>query len=183
MAKTREIQDPWKYFSDWVYQIGRHHWENLGVVSTLLVHREKTKALRDRLKAEGMTDPKERAKHAVHRRAYVDRAVDIWEARSQEQARLLFGFREGYIFRDATSDASIQVLAVLDNDLEVAERVMPTERLGRAYRLTDVDFAEHLRWGASLERFEVPASSLRSELIRAEVSRDQRELHNEVGSR
>lgn len=176
MAKTREIRDPQEHFAGWAYQIGRYHWENLGVVGTLLVDRGKTKALRDRLKAEGMTDPKERAKHAVHRRAYVDRAGDTWETLSQEQARQLFGFREGYIFRDATHNAPVQVLAVLDRELEIAERVMPTERFGRTYRLPDMKFAEHLRWGGSLERFEVPASSLRSELMRLEVSRDQRAL-------
>lgn len=176
MANTREIQDPKDHFADWAYQIGRHHWESLGVVSTLLVHREKTKALRDRLQAEGMTDAKERAKHAMHRRAYVDRAGDIWETRSQEQARQLFGLREGYVFRDVAHNAPIQVLAVLDNELEIAERVMPTERFGRAFRLSDMDLAEHLRWGYSIDRFEIPASSLRSELLRVEVSRDQRVL-------
>ena len=176
MARTREIEDPNAHFSDWVYQIGRHHWENLGVVSTLLVHREKTKALRDRLKEEGMTDAKERAKHAVHRRAYVDRAGDLWEILSQAQARQIFGFREGYIFREVANNASMQVLSVLDNELEVADRVMPTESFGRAYRLPDMVFAEHLRWGRSLAEFEIPASSLRSELVRIEASRDQHAL-------
>lgn len=174
MARTSEVSDPVAHFETWAYRVDRHHWENLGLVFTLLVDRAKTAELRKRLKEQGMKDRKERAKHAIHRRAYVDRAWKVWGSNDPSIARTVFAFNPGYVFLRADGATALQVIASSDKDLEVCERIMPSEIFGRVFHLSALDLALHLRSGCSIDHYEIPASQVKSETMRLEISRDQR---------
>lgn len=177
MSKVCEIIDPAEYFSEWHYEIIPAHWNTLGVVSTFLIDPEKSKALRTRLKAEGMGH-EEAMKRSIQRHAYVDRVrgAHVRQKKKEENgekefisAKHGYSFNEGYIFYSKHENMGVQVLYVEEDMIEVCAMIAEPMRLIQPYRLPPSELAEWLRTGKVPGSREISKYQVRSELMRLEI--------------
>jgi hypothetical protein len=174
MPRSYEVKHPQEMFSNWHYDIIKAHWNTLGIVSTWLIDKARTDALREELVASGM--PKEEAtKRMIKRFAYVDRCErqKHLRLRQDEESKPegisstdCYSFAEGYVFLSKDGQDGIQILAVDDESVDVCSFAGDTGRFRAPYRLPKHELVDWLRTGRipvsrMISRYEVTSEIMR----------------------
>jgi hypothetical protein len=149
--KTQEV-DPEKYFSDWHYVIGRHHWGAFGIEKREFIDKKPTEAKRAEARAEGK-DAKTVARIKVMRQAWVNCGMA--------------DLHEFEVFWSKDNMHALQIVSIKDM-IEVHRVVQGEPRL--AYLLTEARLIAAVQTGTLPEEARIWQAHSESEVLRYAIA-------------
>lgn len=155
MATTTEIQNPEQHLASWHFHIIPEHWETIGIQRAQLIDKQRTKQLREKLMAEGMSK-KDAMRHKITRRAYTQRDQ--------------YQFDDGYLFWTKNNTEAVQLIKVSSDTIEAAHITGPDRKMRSAYRLRTKELIDWLRTGQAPTTRQISRYELSSEIIKYLIS-------------